>query len=92
MKLSEESSIIFESEFNESKETFDVSLSYDKTYSTTDGPNICSSEPCSIAETPDVIHHKVPSLIAIQNLLDSKFKKHEEELRKGIRQTVFELT
>ena len=70
-----------------------VSLSCDKKYLTTDSLNISSSsEPCYIGEIPDVIHNKGPSLIAIQNLLDSKFKKHHEELRKGIRQTVFELT
>ena len=62
----------------------DISSSRDRKCLTTDGLNVSSSS------EPDVIQHKGLSLIAIQNLLDAKFNKHNEELRKGIRQTLWE--
>ena len=61
-----------------SNQYFDVSLSCDSKYLTTNSLNSCvASEPLSSVE-PDVIHRKMPSLIDIQTLLDAKLKKHKE--------------
>ena len=84
-------SCLFKSETSDSQKvlsnpTFDVSMPRENEYCPTDSLKI-STAPRHSTE-PHIENHI--DMIAIQNLLDRKFKKHTDELSKTICQSVFE--